>query len=192
VIDIALRQDIGADPSLSRVRAADQIDNKGRAELLNELNDLKKDKFNPQSYDGPSSFSVQRAYDELKPHQPLRHYFKPVDRYEKRMQNLRPLKKYDIHWRNVELLRQFVTVNGNIKSRYRNYLSDSDQRATRKAIKTSRIMGAMPYLGRTPEPLKRNITSLEDEVQEIGYQHVNLETGHLFQTRSRSQDSIQV
>jgi len=35
VIDIALRQDIGADPSLSRVRAPDQIDNKGRADLLN-------------------------------------------------------------------------------------------------------------------------------------------------------------
>ena len=53
-------------------------------------------------------------------------------------------------------------------------------------------MGALPYFGRTPEPLKRNITSLEDEVQEIGYQHINLETGHLFQTRSRSQDSIEV
>lgn len=76
------------------------------------------------------------------------------------MQNLRQLKKYDIHWRNVELLRQFTTINGNIKSRYKNYLSDADQRATRKAIKTARIMGAMPYLGRTPEPLKRNITTL--------------------------------
>ncbi len=51
-------------------------------------------------------------------------------------------------------------------------------------------MGAMPYFGRTPEPLKRNITSLEDEVQELGYQHINLETGHLFQTRTRSMDSI--
>lgn len=44
-------------------------------------------------------------------------------------------------------------------------MSDSDQRAARMAIKTARIMGAMPYFGRTPEPLKRNITSLEDEVQ---------------------------
>ena len=53
-------------------------------------------------------------------------------------------------------------------------------------------MGALPYLGRTPEPLKKNITSLEDEVQEVGYQHINMETGHLFQTRSRSLDSIEV
>ena len=75
---------------------------------------------------------------------------------------MRQIKKYDIHWRNIELLRQFVTINGNIKSRYRSYLSDRDQRAVRTAIKTARIMAAMPYFGRTPEPLKRNITSLED------------------------------
>jgi hypothetical protein len=74
----------------------------------------------------------------------------------------------------VELLRQFVTINGNIKSRFKNFLSDSNQVSVRKAIKTARIMGAMPYYGRTPEPLKKNITSLEDEVQELGYQHVNL------------------
>lgn len=29
-------------------------------------------------------------------------------------------------------------------------------------------------------------------MQELGYQHVNLETGHLFQTRSRSMDSLEV
>jgi len=34
VIDIALRQDIGADPSLSRVRGTDIVDTKGRANLL--------------------------------------------------------------------------------------------------------------------------------------------------------------
>lgn len=69
-------------------------------------------------------------------------------------------------------------------------MKDGDQKSVKRAIKTARIMGAMPYFGRTPEPLKRNITSLEDEVQELGYQHINLETGHLFQTRTRSMDSI--
>lgn len=47
VIDIALRQDIGADPSMSRVRAPDITDTKGRADLLNELKDLREGKFNP-------------------------------------------------------------------------------------------------------------------------------------------------
>lgn len=34
VVDIALRQDIGADPSNSRIRAPDIVDTKGRADLL--------------------------------------------------------------------------------------------------------------------------------------------------------------
>ena len=48
---------------------------------MNQLRDLRQHQFNPQAYDGPSNFTVQKAYDELKPHQPLRHYFKPLDRY---------------------------------------------------------------------------------------------------------------
>lgn len=76
-----MRQDIGADPSISRIRGPDVKETKGRADRLHELKELREGKFNPDSYDGPSKFSVQGAYDELKPHQPLRHYFKPLDRY---------------------------------------------------------------------------------------------------------------
>lgn len=75
---------------------------------------------------------------------------------------MRKIKKYDIHWRNIELLRQFVSKNGNIRNRMANLLSEDDQKKMIKSIKTARFMGAMPYYGRTPEPLKRNITSLED------------------------------
>jgi hypothetical protein len=71
-----------------------------------------------------------------------------------------------------------------------NLLSLDDQFKVIKSIKTARHMGVMPHYGRTPEPLKRNITTLEDEVQEIGYQHVNIETGHIYYSRSRSMDSI--
>lgn len=150
VIDIALRQDISQDPSYSRIREKDTVEIKGRADLLNNFKELREGKFNPDSYDGPSKFTVQKAYDQLKPKQALRHYFTPLDRYEKRQQNLKQIKKYDIHWRNIELLRQFVTQNGNIKSRYRSFLSDGDQKAVKRAVKTARIMGAMPYFGRTP------------------------------------------
>ncbi len=58
-----------------------------------------------------------------------------------------------------------MTINGNIKSQYKNFLSCGDQLSARKAIKTARIMGAIPYFGRTALPLMKNITSLENEVQ---------------------------
>ena len=63
IIDIALRQDIGADPSNSRIRSSDLVETKGIADLLHELNDLMEGKFNPTSYDGPSKFTVKGAYD---------------------------------------------------------------------------------------------------------------------------------
>ena len=47
VVDIALRQDIGADPSMSRIRGTDKIDSSGRAELMNQLRDLREHQFNP-------------------------------------------------------------------------------------------------------------------------------------------------
>jgi ribosomal protein S18 len=70
------------------------------------------------------------------------------------------LKKYDIHWRNIELIRQFVTPNGNLKNRIVNRLSAGDQKNISRAVKTARHMCAMPFYGKTPAPLKRNITSL--------------------------------
>jgi hypothetical protein len=36
-----LRQDIGADPSISRIRGPDVIETKGRADLLHELKELR-------------------------------------------------------------------------------------------------------------------------------------------------------
>lgn len=84
------------------------------------------------------------------------------------------LKKYDIHWRNVELLRQFLTPYGNIKNRFANRLSSDDQKKVTMAIKTARHNCALPHYGRILGPNKRNITSLDDEVKEIGLQNVNL------------------
>jgi ribosomal protein S18 len=71
------------------------------------------------------------------------------------------LKKYDIHWRNVELLRQFITPYGSIKNRFANRLSPSDQKKINMAIKTARHYCALPFYGRTLNPNKRNLTSLE-------------------------------
>jgi len=53
-----------------------------------------------------------------------------------------------------------LTKNNNIKSRYKSLVSDGDQRTIKKAVKTARVMGTLPYYGRTPTPLKKNMTSL--------------------------------
>lgn len=150
VVDIALRQDIGLDPSYSRIREKNVVESKGRAEYLVNLGEKGPDSLDPASYYSRHQFSIQKSYEELKKSQPVKHIYKPIDKYEKLKDHLRKLRKYDIHWRNVELLRQFVTKNGNIRNRMMNLLSTEDQTRVVKSIKTSRHMGAMPHYGRTP------------------------------------------
>jgi ribosomal protein S18 len=72
----------------------------------------------------------------------------------------RKLKKYDIHWRNVELLRQFLTPYGNLKNRWSNRLSPSDQKKVAIAIKSARHNCALPFYGRILNANKKNITNL--------------------------------
>jgi ribosomal protein S18 len=91
--------------------------------------------------------------------------FTPISRYEKVKRFQKKLKKYDIHWRNVELLRQFTTPYGNIKHRWANRLSPCDQKRVAAVIKTSRHSCAMPNYGRTLHANKRNLTNLEEEVK---------------------------
>ena len=114
-----------------------------------------------------------------------------MTRYEKLRKHTRKLKKYDIHWRNVELLRQFLTVYGNIKNRWANSLSPADQKKVTMAIKASRQNCAIPHYGKMLPTSKRNITNIDDEVKEIGLQNISLETGHIYFSRSRSMDSLQ-
>lgn len=121
----------------------------------------------------------------------MRHIYSPVSRYERMKTHLRKLKKYDIHWRNVELLGQFITPHGNIKSRFSNRLSSADQKKITMTIKTARHNCAIPHYGRILNPNKKNITSLDDEVKELGLQNVNINTGSIYYSRSRSMDSIQ-
>lgn len=156
---------------------------------LSDLQEREKNYFDPTSYYANKDTTINKLYDELKPHQPLRHIYKPIDRYERVKTYQRRLKKYDIHWRNVELLSQFLTPFGNIKSRMRNRLSTSDQKHVKMAIKAARHNCAIPHYGRILGANKRNLTSFEEEVQEIGLQSVNLETGQVYYSRSRSMDS---
>jgi hypothetical protein len=67
-----------------------------------------------------------------------------------------------------------MTPYGNIKTRWANRLSSSDQKKVKIAIKSARHNCAIPFYGRTMNSNKRNITSLDEEVKELGLQNVNL------------------
>lgn len=78
------------------------------------------------------------------------------------------MRHYDIHWRNVELITQFLTRSGNIKSRFNTCLPYYQQKKMEKAIKAARSMFLIPHYGQVQLPMNRNLTSLEDEVNRVG------------------------
>ena len=129
-------------------------------QYCSDINDRDDQYFDPIQYYSNKSTNLQKLYDELKPHQPLKFVYKPINRHERVKSRARRLKKYDIHWRNIELLRQFMSQYGNIKSRFANSLLSIDQKRVTKAIKTARHNCAIPYTGKFLTPNKRNITNI--------------------------------
>lgn len=84
------------------------------------------------------------------------------------------LRYYDIHWRNVELISQFLSRAGNIKSRFKSCLPYHQQKRMVRAIKAARSMLLIPNFGQVQIHMNRNLTTLEDEVNRIGKREINL------------------
>ena len=57
------------------------------------------------------------------------------------------LTKKTIDYKNVNLLKSFITRQGKIVSRRQNFLSTKQQRKVTIAIKTARVAGLLPFLG---------------------------------------------
>lgn len=95
----------------------------------------------------------------------------------------RVLRHYDIHWRNVELITQFLTRAGNIKSRFKTCLPYYQHKKVEKAIKAARSMFLIPCFGQVQVHMNKNLTTLEDEVNKMGKKEINLETGHIYKSK---------
>lgn len=100
----------------------------------------------------------------------------------------RVIKPYDIHWRNIELISQFTSRTGCIRSRFATCLPITHHKKVERAIKTARRMMMMPHYGFLPAVLRRNLTTLEEDVNELGKKQISLATGHIYYKRGRSSD----
>lgn len=165
MVDIALRQDIGPDPSYATSTAPgtkagrfvsgesfDQLDRDRR-----ESRELFRSK---NFYSGEADEGLKDVVEELKSIEPIK-YVEPV---LSRRQNLekyrRTLKDYDIHWRNIELLTQFLDKHGRLLPRTKTNLSRTQQKRVTSAIRTARAMLLIPNYGQVSPIFKRSLTSI--------------------------------
>jgi len=72
---------------------------------------------------------------------------KPVKKFRKSLQYVLFLRKYNnvIDYKNVKLLKAFLTKYGKIRSRRKTRISVQKQRLIAKAIRKSRSFGLIPF-----------------------------------------------
>lgn len=126
----------------------------------------------------------------MKPVQSMIYTYKPMEKWEKIKAKQRIIKSYDIHWRNIELISQFVSRTGCIRSRFVTCLPINQHKKMQRAIKTARGMMVFPHYGQLTINMRRNITSLEEDVNDLGKKQINLDTGHIYMKRGRSSDYV--
>lgn len=52
----------------------------------------------------------------------------------------------DVNWKNVELLRKFISIQAKIKPPKRTGTCAKHQRKVAKAVKRARVMGILPFV----------------------------------------------
>ncbi|EAR96961.2 ribosomal protein S18 (macronuclear) [Tetrahymena thermophila SB210] len=178
IIDLALRQDIGADPSQSAAKLKNQ-----KVYHASKMG-LPSSRKNPNAFDNTSYLGATSSTSE--------HYIKelvrpdrknheiPLTKAQTRKQSIRKINYFDIHWRNTELITQFVNNSGCIKNKIQNRLTRPQQKKIARTIRLSREMLLMPFRGYIKPSDKKSLTTLQEDVENTVRTAINIETGHIY------------
>ncbi|KRX04932.1 Ribosomal protein S18 [Pseudocohnilembus persalinus] len=197
VIEMALRQDIGPDPS--QARSAQKLPKFDKLKDESNLEHSNWNNFNPDQYFSEYSSQTESYLKEfMKPDRKVHHM--PLSEAEKRKRNQRQINYYDIHWRNTELISQFMNAASNIKNHKQNRLSKNQQKRVARAIRLAREMALLPYVGSIKPSDKQSLKTLQEDLNQRTKMAINIETGHIYvkgqepsssEISQRLQDSLQ-
>lgn len=154
VIEIALKQDIGPDPSMGLTRKKNPK-LKEDMPLSFELSQAKRT-FDRKHLDETlkeDDFDYRTNYlDKLKvflnaeKSRPVSFIRPPLMRSQIRKKYMiKTIKKSDVHWKNLPLLTRFINEAGKLMTRYQSRLPTSVHRKLAKTVKHARNMGLLPF-----------------------------------------------
>jgi len=182
VIEIALRQDIGLDPALSRKEQnylyKHQMDDETLFGLArNQVSDRKA--FDPNAFYAEHHNEMNMGSEILS--DPHKKYYKfPVTREQARKATFRKIDVLDVHWRNTEFLCKFVGESGKIKNRFQNRLSKAQQRLISRTIRHARTLNMMPYEAFIKPTDKKSLRTLQEDIEDYLKKKINIETGQIY------------
>jgi ribosomal protein S18 len=182
VIDMALRQDIGLDPALSRKEQnylyKHQMDDETLFGLArNQVSDRKA--FDPNAFYAEHHNEINMGNEILA--DPHRKYYKfPVTREQAKKATFRKIDVLDVHWRNTEFLAKFVGESGKIKNRFQNRLSKAQQRLIARTIRHARTLNMLPYEAYLKPTDKKSLRTIQEDVEDFLKKKINIETGQIY------------
>ena len=193
VVEKALRQDIGPDPTLAqnRVKYKYKDENNPFFEVW-EYKKKYRDKdpvLNEEAYLYDYNLLKRRQrqidFDQEKPATFIN---RPLSRVQLRKKFLRKLKKSDIHWKNTPLILKFVNDTNKILNRYQTRLRTQVQIKLAKTIKKVRDLNLIPHVGLIKPTDRIPVGSFMEDMEEMHKKTIDPVSGRLFIKHSH-QDS---
>lgn len=172
VIELALRQDIGPDPSMSMNRLNYQVRDWDDGMGANwEYKKKYRDNtpiIEADAYFADSNVTQRRKrlfeYDQEKPATFIN---RPLSREQLRRRLMRPIRKKHIDFYNAPMMVKFLNDVGKLYNRYQTRLDTKVQRKVAKTIKKMRSQFLLPSVGVIKPTDKIPLGSYIEEVEEM-------------------------
>lgn len=193
IIELALRQDIGPDPSLSmntedlRLRDWDDYD-QPNWEYKKKYRD-NTPLINEHSYFADSDvINRRRRYFEFDQEKPATFINRPLNRKQLRKKVMRTVTKKDIDYKNLPMMIKFLNDTGKLFNRYQTRLETNVQRKVSKTIKKMRAQFLLPTVGLIKPTDKIPLGSFMEDIEEMHKKTIDPVTGRLFLKHSLQDD----
>ena len=195
VIELALRQDVSPDDSLSMNKEDYRLRDWEAGEGPNwEYKKKYRDTtplIEPHAYfAGENVAERRRKLFEYDQERPATFINRPLSRQQLRKRLMRPIRKSDIDYYNTPLMTKFLNDTGKLYNRYQTRLATNVQRKVAKTIKKMRSQFILPTIGLIKPTDKVPLGSYIEEVEEMNKKTIDPVTGRLFLKHSLQDDLV--
>lgn len=194
IIEMALRQDIGPDPSMSALRSKlKMVDPNNLTEAAWEYKKKYRDMdplMQAENHFADYNFmEKQQRLEKFELEKPATFINRPLTRAQIRRRLMRSVGKQEIEFRNGALICKFLNDSGKLYNRYQTRLSTVVHRRVAKTVKKMRHLGLIPFVGVLKPTDKIPLGNFIDEVEEMHKKTIDPVTGRMYLRHSLQDDA---
>lgn len=185
IIEKAIRQDVGIDPSNSMpARDYQYLDRENPTDISWDYKKKYRDKtptIDEESYFAFGNVAGKRQQQfDFEKEKPATFINRPLSRTELRKRFMRRFSKKDIDWKDTALMVKFLNESGKLYNRYQSRLPTSVHRKVAKTIKKMRHLRLIPFQGLIMPTDKIPLGNYIEDLEEMHRKTIDPVTGRMF------------